>query len=83
MERFHISDRFLNHPELAAMVATFRQQSEHLPAEEAKDLWKSFKDRIEKKAVELGIPEEQPHQATALIRIFIMEKKVQQEIEAS
>ena len=81
MERFHISDRFLNHPELAAMVATFRQQSEHLPAEEAKDLWKSFKERIEKKANELKIPEEQPHQATALIRIFIMEKKVQQEIE--
>lgn len=81
MERFHISDRFLNHPELAAMVATFRQQSEHLPAEEAKDLWKSFKERIEKKADELKIPSEQPHQATALIRIFIMEKKVQQEIE--
>lgn len=81
MEKFHISDRFLNHPELAAMVATFRQQSEHLPSEESKDLWKSFKNRIEKRAEELGIPEEQPHQATAVIRIYIMEKKVQQEVE--
>ena len=81
MDKFHISDRFLNHPELVAMLATFRQQTENLPHSEAQDLWKSFKDKIEKKAKELGIPEEQPSQATALIRIYIREKNVQQEVE--
>lgn len=81
MEKFHLNDRLLNHPELVSMLATFRQQASHLPASEADDLWTSFKIKIEKRADELGIPKNPPMNATANIRIYIKEKKTTQEVD--